>query len=74
MLLSNLSPYRACQECARLQEELQSLRRDNVSLDSGLHEREKTLSHLTTRVAVLEQELKDKEQVTVCCVVCTPLI
>ncbi|CAI8034302.1 Spindle assembly abnormal protein 6 homolog [Geodia barretti] len=51
------------EECARLQEELQSLRRDNVSLDSGLHEREKTLSHLTTRVAVLEQELKDKEQV-----------
>ena len=40
------------------------MRRDNCSLDSGLHEREKTVAQLTTRVAVLEQEIKDKEQVT----------
>ena len=46
-----------------MQEELQSVRRDNSSLDSRLHEREKTVTQLTTRVAVLEQELKDKEQV-----------
>ena len=48
----------------RLQEELQAVRRDNSSLDSGLHERDKTVSHLTTQVAVLQQELKDKEQVS----------
>ena len=46
-----------------MQGELQSIRHDNCSLDSELHEREKTVSQLTTRVAVLEQELKDKEQV-----------
>ena len=39
------------------------MRRDNCSLDSGLHDREKTVAQLTTRVAVLEQEIKDKEQV-----------
>ena len=39
------------------------MRRDNASLDSGLHEREKSVSQLRTRVAVLEQEIKDKEQV-----------
>ena len=56
------------QECSRLHEELQRLRRENTSLDSGVHEREKTMAQLRTRVAVLEQELKDKEQV-VCSVV-----
>ena len=39
------------------------LRRQNNHLDSDRHERDKTLNHLRTRVAVLEQELKDKEQV-----------
>ena len=43
--------------------ELQQLRRDNSSLDAGAHEKEKNLTHLRTRVAVLEQELLDKEQV-----------
>lgn len=46
-----------------MHDELQSVRRDNCSLDSGLHEKEKTLSQLRTRVAVLEQEVKDKDQV-----------
>ena len=45
--------------------ELQQLRRDNSSLDAGAHEKEKSLTQLRTRVAVLEQELSDKEQVHV---------
>ena len=44
--------------------EIQTLRRQNTTLDSDRHERDKTLNHLRTRVAVLEQELKDKEQVS----------
>ncbi|XP_057298901.1 spindle assembly abnormal protein 6 homolog [Hydractinia symbiolongicarpus] len=43
--------------------DLQTLRRQNTNLDSDRHERDKTLNHLRTRVAVLEQELKDKTQV-----------
>ena len=43
--------------------DIQNLRRQNNHLDSDRHERDKTLNHLRTRVAVLEQELKDKEQV-----------
>ena len=43
--------------------ELQQLRRDNSSLDAGAHEKEKSLTQLRTRLAVLEQELSDKEQV-----------
>lgn len=51
------------QECASLRQELQQLRQDNSSLDAGAHEKEKTMTQLRTRVAVLEQELLDKEQV-----------
>ena len=43
--------------------ELQTIRRQNSNLDSDRHEKDKTLNHLRTRVAVLEQELKDKEMV-----------
>ena len=43
--------------------DIQQLRRQNTNLDSDRHERDKTLNHLRTRIAVLEQELKDKEQV-----------
>ena len=39
------------------------MRRQNTNLDTDRHERDKTLNHLRTRVAVLEQELKDKQQV-----------
>ena len=49
--------------------ELQQLRRDNSSLDAGAHEKEKNLTQLRTRVAVLEQELSDKEQVH--CILCS---
>ena len=47
-----------------MNKEVQTLRRQNSNLDSDRHERDKTLNHLRTRVAVLEQELKDKEQVS----------
>jgi spindle assembly abnormal protein 6 len=46
-----------------MKEELTTLRRGNSVLNSEQHERDKTLAHLRTRVAVLEQELRDKEQV-----------
>lgn len=55
-----------CQECGGLRMELQQLRRDNSSLDAGAHEKEKSLTQLRTRIAVLEQELADKEQVCMC--------
>ena len=43
--------------------EVTKLRRDNSSLDVERHERDKTLNHLRTRIAVLEQENKDKQEV-----------
>lgn len=46
-----------------ISKDLLKLRRKNTDLDSDCHERDKILNHLRTRVAVLEQELKDKENV-----------
>ena len=46
-----------------ISKDLLKLRRKNTDLDSDRHERDKILNHLRTRVAVLEQELKDKENV-----------
>ncbi|XP_029639150.1 spindle assembly abnormal protein 6 homolog [Octopus sinensis] len=43
--------------------EIQNLRKQNVSMDAKLHEQEKLINQQGTRIAVLEQELKDKEQV-----------
>lgn len=45
--------------------DVQTLKRQNNNLDSDRHERDKTLNHLRTRVAVLEQEIKDKQQVVI---------
>ena len=45
-----------------MKEELQKLRKENSSLDANNHEQDKTLTQLRTRMAVLEQELQDKEQ------------
>ncbi|XP_074524455.1 spindle assembly abnormal protein 6 homolog [Halichoeres trimaculatus] len=52
-----------------LEEELQhskqqvlSLRRENSTLDTEVHDKERLASQLQMRVAVLEQEVKDKEQ------------
>ena len=44
-------------------QELQSLRKDNAGLDSNYHEQDKMITQLRTRLAVLEQEVKDKEEV-----------
>ena len=49
-----------------MKQELHKLRRQNGALDSERHEHNKTLNHLRTRIAVLEQEVKDKEQVCFC--------
>lgn len=46
-----------------MREELRRLRSDNSALYTGSHEQEKLLTQLRTRVAVLEQDLKAKEQV-----------
>nr|CAH0111877.1 unnamed protein product [Daphnia galeata] len=49
------------EECNRLQQELTSARRRGASLDADFHSKERTVNQLRTKVAVLEQELKDKE-------------
>lgn len=38
------------------------MRRENTTLDAECHEKEKQVNQLQTRVAVLEQEIKDKDQ------------
>ncbi|XP_069574566.1 spindle assembly abnormal protein 6 homolog [Brachyistius frenatus] len=50
------------EECQRLKQQVLSLRRENSSLDTEVHEKERSLSQLQMRVAVLEQEVKDKDQ------------
>lgn len=45
-------------------DELTRVRKENAGLESELHKKEKTVNHLQTRVAVLEQEIKDKTQVS----------
>ncbi|KAK2556738.1 Spindle assembly abnormal protein 6-like protein [Acropora cervicornis] len=51
------------EDCKYSKQELQKLRRENGSLDSERHEHSKTLSQLHTKVAVMEQEIRDKGQV-----------
>ena len=51
------------QALQRSKVEVTKLRRDNTSLDVERHERDKTLNHLRTRIAVLEQENKDNQEV-----------
>ncbi|KAK2815995.1 hypothetical protein Q5P01_026462 [Channa striata] len=50
------------EECQRSKQQVLSLRRENGTLDTEVHEKERLLSQLQMRAAVLEQELKDKEQ------------
>lgn len=45
--------------------ELQQIRRENASLDTQFHESDKSINQLRTTVAVLQQEIKDKEQVSI---------
>ena len=58
------------QECTSSREEIKRLRRENSTLEATSHEQEKTINQLKTRVAVMEQEIHDKEQVCVCVCVC----
>ncbi|KFO94422.1 Spindle assembly abnormal protein 6, partial [Buceros rhinoceros silvestris] len=52
-------------ECQRAKQEALSLRRENTTLDAECHEKEKLINQLQTRVAVLEQEIKDKDQLVI---------
>ena len=54
-----------------MKEDLLKLRSESSTLYTSTHEQEKMLTQLQTRVAVLEQELKDKQQVRQVCVVCS---
>ena len=51
------------EEHVRAKQDVQSLRKQNASLDAEYHEQEKIINQLKMRVAVFEQEIKDKEQV-----------
>ncbi|XP_034530782.1 spindle assembly abnormal protein 6 homolog [Notolabrus celidotus] len=50
------------EECQHSKQQVLSLRRENSTLDTEVHEKERLVSQLQMRVAVLEQEVKDKEQ------------
>ncbi|XP_070688706.1 spindle assembly abnormal protein 6 homolog [Pempheris klunzingeri] len=50
------------EECQRSKQQVLSLRRENSTLDTEAHEKERLVSQLQMRVAVLEQEVKDKDQ------------
>ncbi|MGH0158959.1 UNVERIFIED_CONTAM: hypothetical protein FKN15_036652 [Acipenser sinensis] len=52
-------------ESHRAKQEVLSLRRENSTLDVECHEKEKHINQLQTRVAVLEQEIKDKDQLVI---------
>ncbi|KAM4012399.1 spindle assembly abnormal protein 6 homolog, partial [Anomaloglossus baeobatrachus] len=49
-------------ELQRAQQKVTSLGRENSALDAECHDKEKEMNRLQTRLAVLEQELKDKDQ------------
>nr|XP_003479009.2 spindle assembly abnormal protein 6 homolog [Cavia porcellus] len=53
------------EELQRTKQEVLSLRRENSTLDAECHEKEKHINQLQTKVAVLEQEIKDKDQLVV---------
>ena len=48
-------------ELHRTKTELSNLRKDNADLGGNFHEKDKLVNQLKTRVAVLEQEVKDKD-------------
>lgn len=50
------------EECQLLKQQFLSLRRENSTLDTEVHEKERLVSQLQMKVAVLEQEIKDKDQ------------
>lgn len=46
-----------------MRQDLQTVRTDNSALDATCHDRDKTIHQLKTRLAVLEQSVRDKEDV-----------
>ena len=48
------------EEYAAMKAELANIRKQNSSMDAELHANEKVANQLRTRIAVLEQEVKDK--------------
>ncbi|XP_029356524.1 spindle assembly abnormal protein 6 homolog [Echeneis naucrates] len=50
------------EDCQHSKQQVVSLRRENSTLDTEVHEKERLVSQLQMRVAVLEQEIKDKDQ------------
>ncbi|XP_044218001.1 spindle assembly abnormal protein 6 homolog isoform X2 [Thunnus albacares] len=50
------------EDCQRSKQQVLSLRRENSTLDTEVHEKERLVSQLQMRVAVLEQQIKDKDQ------------
>lgn len=50
------------QELQHVKQQVGSLRRENGTLDTEIHDKERLVSQLQMRVAVLEQGLSDKEQ------------
>uniref|UniRef100_A0A8C6PE94 Spindle assembly abnormal protein 6 homolog n=1 Tax=Nothobranchius furzeri TaxID=105023 RepID=A0A8C6PE94_NOTFU len=49
------------EECKHLKQQVLTLRRENSTLDTEVHEKERLVNQLQMRVAVLEQEVKDKD-------------
>ena len=49
------------EELHRAKAELSNLRKNNAVLDGGYHEQDKVIVQLKTKLAVLEQEVKDKD-------------
>lgn len=50
-------------ECVRSRQDIQNLRKENEVLSASSCEQEKLINQMKTRLAVLEQEIKDKEEV-----------
>ncbi|XP_061681332.1 spindle assembly abnormal protein 6 homolog isoform X3 [Syngnathoides biaculeatus] len=49
------------EECQRAKQQAATLRRENASLDAALRDKERAADQLLTRVAVLEERVKDEE-------------
>lgn len=50
-------------ECVRSRQDIQNLRKENEVLSASSCEQEKLINQMKTKLAVLEQEIKDKEEV-----------
>ncbi|XP_068599856.1 spindle assembly abnormal protein 6 homolog [Brachionichthys hirsutus] len=50
------------EESQRLKQQVQSFRRENSTLDTEVHEAERLANQLQMRLAVLEQQVKDQDQ------------